>query len=145
MIITMMTFMDTKDTMEQCIMQFFAALTRAAMQECRQDWRLTITGDNLVVGFASLGLVDYVQLMTEYLRLYHNDPEGSKPLEEYTISNTITRMMGQVLPQDSMSQGSPVVPRRLWTSALCNSLWSSQGRPCKSASKTSASLSPPTT
>ena len=68
--------MDAKETMDQCIMQFFAALTRAAMQECRQDRRLTITGNNLIVGFASLGLVDYVQLMTEYLCLYHNDPEG---------------------------------------------------------------------
>jgi hypothetical protein len=46
------------------------------MLECRQDRHLTITGDNLIAGFASLGLVNYVQLMTEYLRLYHNDPEG---------------------------------------------------------------------
>jgi hypothetical protein len=56
--------------------QFFAALTRATMLECRQDRHLTITGDNLIAGFASLGLVNYVQLMTEYLRLYHNDLEG---------------------------------------------------------------------
>jgi hypothetical protein len=67
---------DAKETMDQCIVQFFVALTRAAMQECRQDRCLTITGDNLIVGFASLGLVDYAQLMTEYLRLYHNDLEG---------------------------------------------------------------------
>ncbi|XP_066374598.1 uncharacterized protein [Miscanthus floridulus] len=33
---------------------------------------------------------------------HHNNPEGSKPPEEYTIPKaTITRIMRQVLPQDS--------------------------------------------
>ncbi|KAG0512676.1 hypothetical protein BDA96_10G034300 [Sorghum bicolor] len=108
---------DTKETMD-CIMQFSVTLTLAAMQEGRRDRHLTITDANLIVGCSSLGLVDYVQLMTEYLRLYHDDPKGSKPLEEYTIpKGTITRILCQVLPQDPSSQGSPTVPRRPWTSA----------------------------
>jgi len=66
---------DTKETMD-CIMQFSVTLTLAAMQEGRRDRHLTITDANLIVGSSSLGLVDYVQLMTEYLRLYHDDPKG---------------------------------------------------------------------
>jgi histone H3/H4 len=63
---------DAKETMDQCIVQFSMALTRAAMQEFRQDRCLTtITGNDLIIGFASLGLVDYVQPITEYLYLYH--------------------------------------------------------------------------
>ncbi|XP_066374599.1 uncharacterized protein [Miscanthus floridulus] len=43
------------------------------MQECRRDRRLTITADDLIVGFANLGLADYVQSMSEYLRLYREN------------------------------------------------------------------------
>ena len=41
-------------------------LTRAARQECRWDGRFTIT----TVSLANLGLADYVEPMSEYLRLY---------------------------------------------------------------------------
>lgn len=51
-------------------MQFSTVLTRVAMQEYWREWRLTITADDLIVGFANLGLADYVQPMSEYLRLY---------------------------------------------------------------------------
>jgi histone H3/H4 len=64
---------DAKETMDQCILQFSVALTRATKQECRRDQRMTITGDDPIVGFASLGLVDYVHPMTEYLRLSHEN------------------------------------------------------------------------
>ena len=40
------------------------------MQECQQDQRLTITADDLIIGIANLGLADYMQAMSEYLRLY---------------------------------------------------------------------------
>jgi len=50
---------NTKETMDQR-MQFSVTLTRAVMQEFRQDRRLTITGDNMIIGFASSGLVNYV-------------------------------------------------------------------------------------
>jgi hypothetical protein len=59
--------------MDQCIVQFSTVLTQAAMQECRRDQRLTITAADLIVGFANLGLADYVQPMSEYLRLYREN------------------------------------------------------------------------
>jgi len=62
-----------KETMDQCIMEFSAVLTRAAMQECHRDRRLTITADDLIAGIARLGFADYVQPMSEFLRLYREN------------------------------------------------------------------------
>jgi histone H3/H4 len=59
-----------KEILDQCIMQFSAVLTHAARQECRRDGRLTIIADDLFVGLANLVLADYVEPMSEYLRLY---------------------------------------------------------------------------
>jgi histone H3/H4 len=55
-----------KKTLDKCIVQFSAVLTRAARQECRPDGRLTITIDDLIVGLAILGLADSVESMSEY-------------------------------------------------------------------------------
>ena len=59
--------------MDECILQFCVALTRAATLECHRDRRLTITADDLITGFARLGLADYVQPMSEFLRLYREN------------------------------------------------------------------------
>jgi histone H3/H4 len=62
-----------KETMDEYVVQFCTALTRAAMQECHRDRRLTITADDLIAGFARLGLAYYVQPMSEFLRLYREN------------------------------------------------------------------------
>ncbi|CAD6265816.1 unnamed protein product [Miscanthus lutarioriparius] len=62
-----------KETMDQCIVEFSAVLTRAAMQECHRDRRLTISADDLIAGIARLGFADYVQPMSEFLRLYREN------------------------------------------------------------------------
>jgi histone H3/H4 len=59
-----------KKTLDKCIVQFSAVLTRAARQECRRYGRLTITADDLIAGLANLGLADYMEPMFEYLRVY---------------------------------------------------------------------------
>ncbi|XP_066373263.1 uncharacterized protein [Miscanthus floridulus] len=59
--------------MDECILQFCVALTRATMLECHRDRCLTITADDLIAGFARLGLADYVQPMSEFLRLYREN------------------------------------------------------------------------
>jgi hypothetical protein len=59
--------------MDEYVVQFCTALTRAAMQECHRDRRLTITADDLIAGFARLGLAYYVQPMSEFLRLYREN------------------------------------------------------------------------
>jgi len=53
--------------------QFSTVLAQAARQECRRDGRLTIIADDLFVGLANLVLADYVEPMSEYLRLYREN------------------------------------------------------------------------
>jgi len=62
-----------KETVDQCIVEFSTVLTQAAMQECRRDHRRTITADDLIAGIARLGFADYVQPMSEFLRLYREN------------------------------------------------------------------------
>ncbi|KAJ1259009.1 hypothetical protein BS78_10G120400 [Paspalum vaginatum] len=61
---------DAKEAMDKCVTEFAAIVMSAAMHECRRDRRLTVTGDDLILGMSNLGFDDYVGPLTEYLRRY---------------------------------------------------------------------------
>lgn len=102
-----------KDTMDQCIVQFSTALVRAATQECRRDRRLTITADDLIVGFANLGLADYVQPMSVYLRLYRetvNNQQQAVAPPAPTVQRGTTTAVPPPPPNLTLQLGLPSVP-----------------------------------
>jgi histone H3/H4 len=51
---------DAKEAMDLCAAEFTADLMRAAWQQCRQDQRSTITGDDIILAMRSLGFKNYV-------------------------------------------------------------------------------------
>lgn len=55
---------DAKEAMDLCVAEFTMDLMRAAWQQCRQDQRLTITGDDLILAMRSLGFDNYVGPLT---------------------------------------------------------------------------------
>ncbi|KAJ1259006.1 hypothetical protein BS78_10G120100 [Paspalum vaginatum] len=61
---------DAKEAMDKCVTEFAAMVMSAAMHECRRDRRLTVTGDDLILGMSNLGFDDCVGPLTEYLRRY---------------------------------------------------------------------------
>ncbi|CAN6197972.1 unnamed protein product [Urochloa humidicola] len=75
---------DAKEAMDLCVAEFAAVLMRAATQECRRDRRLTITGDDLVVGLGNLGFDDYAGPLAEFLRRYR-ESEGTLPRGRHTL------------------------------------------------------------
>ena len=50
---------DAKEAVANCLVEFCAVLTAAAVEECRQDKRTTVTGDDLILALANLGFEDY--------------------------------------------------------------------------------------
>ncbi|CAL5038063.1 unnamed protein product [Urochloa decumbens] len=75
---------DAKEAMDQCVAEFAAVVMRAATQECRRDRRLTITGDDLIVGLRNIGFDDYAGPLTRYLRRYR-ESEGTMPRGRHTM------------------------------------------------------------
>ncbi|CAN6221635.1 unnamed protein product [Urochloa humidicola] len=75
---------DAKEAMDQCVAEFAAVIMRAATQECRRDHRLTITGDDLIVGLRNLGFDDYAGPLAENLRRYR-EFEGTLPRGRHTM------------------------------------------------------------
>jgi histone H3/H4 len=61
---------DAKEAMDQCLAEFAAFITQVAVEECRRDKRTTVTGDDLILAFKSLGFDDYVGPLTLYLHRY---------------------------------------------------------------------------
>jgi len=78
-----------KEILDQCILRFSVVLTRAARQECRRDGRLTITADDLIVGLVNLGLADYVEPMSMYLRLYRENVNQQDVLPPAPVAPTM--------------------------------------------------------
>ncbi|RLM55567.1 nuclear transcription factor Y subunit B-1-like [Panicum miliaceum] len=64
--------------MDLCVAEFAKVLARAAMQECRRDRRLTITGDDLIIGMRSLGFYNYAGPLNRHLSCYR-ESEGTMP------------------------------------------------------------------
>ncbi|XP_062230053.1 uncharacterized protein LOC133927616 [Phragmites australis] len=75
---------DAKDAMDRSVKEFAAAVTWTAVQECRRDRRVTVTGDDLIVAMGSLGLGDYVGPLRAYLRRYR-ETVGVMPRGRQTV------------------------------------------------------------
>ena len=69
---------DAKEAVANCLVEFCAVLIAAAVEECRQDKRTTVTGDDLILALANLGFEDYVRPLALYLRRYR-EIEGNRP------------------------------------------------------------------
>ena len=69
---------DAKEAVDNCLVEFCAVLIAAAVEECRQDKRTTVTGDDLILALANLGFEDYVRPLALYLRRYR-EIEGNRP------------------------------------------------------------------
>jgi histone H3/H4 len=69
---------DAKEVVDQCVAEFTAFITQVAVEECRRDKRTTVTGDDLILAFKSLGFDDYVGPLTLYLHRYR-EIKGNMP------------------------------------------------------------------
>ena len=75
---------DAKEAVDNCLAEFSAVLIRAAVEDCRQDRRTTVTGDDLILALSNLGFDDSVRLLALYLRRYR-EIEGSRPRARHTL------------------------------------------------------------
>ncbi|CAN6197971.1 unnamed protein product [Urochloa humidicola] len=96
---------DSKITTEaeavtQCVAEFNAVVTHAAVEECRQDRRTTVTGDDLILAMKNLGFDDYVEPLTLYLDRYP-EIEGNNPRARHSTIASLEAATPVVAPTEA--------------------------------------------
>ncbi|KAI1720530.1 histone-like transcription factor (CBF/NF-Y) and archaeal histone domain-containing protein [Ditylenchus destructor] len=61
---------EAKECVQECITEFLLFITSEASEKCDTEKRKTITGEDLIVAFQTLGFDDYVEPLKEFLYKY---------------------------------------------------------------------------
>jgi len=61
---------DAKEAIQQCVSRFISFVTHEANERCRREHRRTIMADDLIWAMNELGLTNYTELLSMYLRKY---------------------------------------------------------------------------
>ncbi|KAJ8429437.1 hypothetical protein Cgig2_021089 [Carnegiea gigantea] len=61
---------DAKEAVQQCVSRFISLVTHEANERCRREHRRTVMADDLIWAMKELGLTNYPDLLSMYLRKY---------------------------------------------------------------------------
>jgi len=62
---------ETKELMQECISEFITFVVGEANERVKESKRKTIHGEDIIVAMSTLGFVNYVELLSIYLKNYH--------------------------------------------------------------------------
>ncbi|CAN6178422.1 unnamed protein product [Urochloa humidicola] len=96
---------EAKEAVTQCVAEFNAVVTHAAVEECTRDRRTTVTGDDLILAMKNLGFDDYVEPLTLFLHRYR-EIEGNNPRARHS---TIASLEAAT-PVAAPTEGQPPSP-----------------------------------
>ncbi|KAF8041311.1 hypothetical protein BT93_A0044 [Corymbia citriodora subsp. variegata] len=69
---------DTKETIQECVLEYISFITGEANDRCQQEQRKTITAEDVLWAMGKLGFDDYIEPLTIYLNRYR-EIEGDRP------------------------------------------------------------------
>ena len=97
---------DAKEAVDNCLAEFSAVLIRAAVEECRQDRRTAVTGDDLILALSNLGFDDSVRLPALYLRRYR-EIEVTRPRARHTLMVALEHPTAPAVEAEVQSPAPP--------------------------------------
>uniref|UniRef100_A0A915D2Y1 adenosine kinase n=1 Tax=Ditylenchus dipsaci TaxID=166011 RepID=A0A915D2Y1_9BILA len=112
---------ESKECVQECISEFLLFITSEASEKCSTEKRKTITGEDLIVAFQTLGFDDYVEPMKEFLHKYReaNKLHSIKTEEPILLGEPSAMSSGHVanpsvtyINPDSSQHHQPLVANR---------------------------------
>ncbi|KAL2555381.1 Nuclear transcription factor Y subunit B-8 [Forsythia ovata] len=99
---------DAKDTVQECVSEFFSFITSEASDKCRKAKRKTINGDDLLWAMATFGFEDYIAPLRVYLARYRELEGDTKRSARGADGSAKKDAVGAQLGSDAQSdmQGS---------------------------------------
>uniref|UniRef100_A0A914EQU7 Transcription factor CBF/NF-Y/archaeal histone domain-containing protein n=1 Tax=Acrobeloides nanus TaxID=290746 RepID=A0A914EQU7_9BILA len=75
---------EAKECIQECVTEFLLFITSEASEKCLQEKRKTITGEDLLTAFQTLGFDDYLDPLKEFLQKYREANKLEKPKIEFS-------------------------------------------------------------
>ncbi|KAI3422159.1 hypothetical protein GPALN_012692 [Globodera pallida] len=97
---------EAKESVQECITEFILFITSEASERCSIEKRKTISGEDLLLAFRTLGFDEYLEPLEEFLKKYR---EANK-LQSCQTTTSIINSVNQLGRSDDGSEGSSVDP-----------------------------------
>ncbi|KAL3983129.1 Histone-like transcription factor (CBF/NF-Y) and archaeal histone family protein [Acanthocheilonema viteae] len=79
---------DAKECVQECVSEFISFITSEACDRCLNEKRKTITGEDIIGAFATLGFDNYVEPLTAYVRKFREAFRSDRSTETLLIDSS---------------------------------------------------------
>ncbi|VDM95343.1 unnamed protein product [Thelazia callipaeda] len=79
---------DAKECVQECVSEFISFITSEACDRCINEKRKTITGEDIILAFSTLGFDNYVEPMSVYVKKFREAFRADRSNETITESSS---------------------------------------------------------
>lgn len=102
---------DAKETIQECVSEFISVITSEANEKCHQEYRKTITAEDLLSSLSTLGFDSYIEPLSIFLSKYRaQDPKGSSMRHMPFLRRGVSFVEQQLAPQMALPPLPPPPP-----------------------------------
>lgn len=73
---------DAKETIQECVTEFISFITGEANAKCNQEFRKTVTPEDVLKAMGTLGLDNYAEALTVFLNKHRAQDPDRGPVQE---------------------------------------------------------------
>lgn len=96
---------EAKETIQECVTEFISFITSEANAKCNQEFRRTVTPEDVLRAMCTLGFDNYAETLTVYLNRHRAQNPDRDPLPELQY-----RSDPPTIVQRQMAQSHPLPP-----------------------------------
>ncbi|PIN08671.1 hypothetical protein CDL12_18757 [Handroanthus impetiginosus] len=105
---------DAKETIQECVSEFISFITSEANKKCHQEYRKTITPEDVLSAMETLGFNNYIEPLTIFLKKYHARDSHSSSQPTLLVKRNMSYLRQ---PTAEMARPPPPPPQPPFTMA----------------------------